>query len=130
MMEFTVTSFGDQNMSLDDIKELALVGVFVGGLGFIATLPWTAPHLDREVYVAKVTDKQVKRSGEKDKYMVFTELPDKSVRVFENTDSLLELKWNSSDIYAKMKIGETYKIKTYGWRVPFFSWYENIVTVE
>ena len=127
---FQIIFSGDEQMSLDDVKALALAGILVGGLGIAVTGPFILPHLDRDVYVAKVTDKQVKRSAEKDKYLIFTEEPDGDVRVFENTDSLLEWKWDSSNLYGKIRIGETYRIKTYGWRVPFLSWYENIVDVE
>ena len=49
------------------------------------------------------------------KYLIFTDS-----RTFENTDSLWHWKWNSSDLHGKLKKGKHYKIKTYGWRVPFF----------
>ena len=91
-------------------------------------------HFSRDTYTATVTDKNLKKSGRgkeaADKYMVFTELPDKSVRVFEDTDSVLELKWNSSDLYAKIKTGHTYQFRAYGWRIPVLSSYENIVDVK
>ncbi|MBI4441191.1 DUF1523 family protein [Candidatus Woesearchaeota archaeon] len=111
--------------------------VFAGALG-VAVLGFSgctvAPHFDRDTYTGKVTEKLVKRTGSgesaHDKYLICTKLPDGSVRVFENTDSTLEWKFNSSDLYAKMEAGKSYKIKTYGWRVPFLSMYENIVDVE
>lgn len=107
-----------------------IVGILGGTVG---------SHFDREDYLVTVTDKErvVNVSHDKDgnttstsKYLVFTELPDGSVRVFENTDSLLELKFNSSDLQGTLREGRTYKIHTYGWRIPFFSAYENIVKVE
>ncbi|MDI6722019.1 MAG: hypothetical protein QMD97_00555 [Candidatus Aenigmarchaeota archaeon] len=70
--------------------------VLIGGL----TL---SPHLDRDTYTATITDKQVKRYESDDKYLVFAELQDGSTRVFENTDSLVEFKFNSSDIQGKLK---------------------------
>jgi Protein of unknown function (DUF1523) len=87
-------------------------------------------HLDRETYRATVTDKQVKRANTTDKYLVFTKLEDGSVRVFENTDSPVELKFNSSDVYAKIEVGKKYDIATYGFRLQFFSMYENILDVK
>lgn len=50
--------------------------------------------------------------------------------VFENTDSWLFLKFNSADIQNEIEEGKTNKIKVAGWRVPFFSWYRNVVSVE
>jgi len=102
----------------------------VVGLALLAvTTCSTLPHFSREVYTARVTDKQVKRKDKDDKYLVFTKLNDGSVRVFENTDSLLEFKWNSSDVQGQLEVGKNYNISAYGWRIPFFSCYENITEV-
>jgi len=59
------------------------------------------------------------------KYLVFT---DKGV--FENTDSLLGWKFNSSDIHAFIKDKACYKANVYGWRIPFLSKYPNILTLD
>ena len=59
------------------------------------------------------------------KYLVFT-----NNEVLENTDSWLYLKFSSSDLYAKLKEGQTYKIKVAGWRIPFLSWYRNIIEIK
>lgn len=59
------------------------------------------------------------------KYVVFTD-----VGVFQNTDSLFHLKWSSSDLQNRLKVGGEYEIRTYGWRIPFLSTYENIVEVS
>ena len=76
-----------------------------------------------------VTDKEttITSHGENvsSKYIVFTEN-----ETFENTDLLFEGKFNSSDIQGKLKRGETYTAKVYGWRVPFFSMYRNIVVIK
>lgn len=73
---------------------------------------------------ATVNEKYTKRSGDADYFYVAT---DKGV--FINQDSLLRAKWNSADVNANLKVGETYHISYYGWRWPFFSWFPNIVTV-
>ena len=56
------------------------------------------------------------------KYLIFTEN-----EVFENTDSLFRMKFNSSDLQGSLKKGETYQCDVYGWRVPFLSSYRNLV---
>lgn len=82
-----------------------------------------------DYYDVTVTEKEriVTGSGENlsSKYLVFTE-----DRVFQNTDSVFHLKFNSSDLQGKLKLGGSYRVKAYGWRVPFLSAYENIVSAE
>lgn len=56
------------------------------------------------------------------KYMIFTK-----DEVLENSDSLLNMKFNSSDYYANIEVGKTYEFYVVGWRVPFFSMYRNIL---
>ncbi len=50
--------------------------------------------------------------------------------MFENTDSLYNFKYSSSDVYNDLKIGKCYTLRVYGWRIPFFSWYRNIIDLE
>jgi len=71
-----------------------------------------------------VKEKWIKRSDDSgDRYMV----SDTNGNVYEITDLFFAWRWNSSDLYAYIDEGETYHIRTYGWRVPLFSWYPNIV---
>ena len=76
-----------------------------------------------------VTDKErvVTTNGESvtSKYLVFTE-----TETFENTDSLAYFKWDSSDVQGQLKVGKTYRVKVYGWRIPFLSVYRNIVSIK
>ena len=59
------------------------------------------------------------------KYLIYT---DKGV--FENTDTIWYLKYNSSDIYGQLDEGELFIAKITGFRVPFLNMYKNIVEVE
>ena len=72
-----------------------------------------------------VEDKAIKRYGDDDKYLVYTDNG-----TYEITDSLVYWRWDSSDLYGKIKVGETYEAKVYGWRIPIFSSYKNIVSIE
>ncbi len=114
-------------------KKVRRMAFGVGAVALIGGL-FGGPHLDRDSYTVTVTDKErvVKKNGEtsSSKYLVFTELQDGQTRVFENTDSFLEMKFNSSDIQGQLQEGGTYEIETYGWRIPMFSMYENIVGVN
>ncbi len=89
-----------------------------------------AGHFVENTYEATVVDKEVNRSGSDSKYLIFTETTDGQVRVFENTDSMLKGKFNSSDMYAAIKEGETYTFTVYGYRIPILSMYENIITFK
>ena len=83
----------------------------------------------QDTVVATVTDKDRITTGSgKDissKYLVFTDK-----EVFENTDSLLLFKFNSSDVQGKLRAGSSYRLDVYGWRLPFFSSYRNIVAAS
>ena len=58
-----------------------------------------------------------------EKYLIFT--PDE---VFENTDAWGFFKFNSSDVYGKAKPGAVCEFKVNGFRIPFFSYYRNIIS--
>lgn len=59
------------------------------------------------------------------KYLVYCES-----ETFENEDSLLWWKYNSSDIQGRLERGSSYRVYVCGIRIPFFSTYRNIVQIE
>lgn len=59
------------------------------------------------------------------KYLVYTK-----DETFQDTDTIWLLKYNSSDIYGKIDKGATCTFKVTGWRVPFLSWYRNILSAD
>ncbi len=83
----------------------------------------------REV-VATVTDKAVKVDKNESKYLIFTENNDGEIEVYEITDTVVHDRFNSSDVYAGIKIGKTYKFTIVGERNELFSWYPNILDYE
>jgi hypothetical protein len=61
------------------------------------------------------------------RFMIATEY-----RPFVNYDAWYRFKFDSGTIQneaVRLK-GRTVKIKKYGWRIPFFSEYENVVKIE
>ena len=73
-----------------------------------------------------VTDKEVKRSGgEKDKYLIFT-----NKGTFEITDSLIHMRFNSSDLYGMISKDRCYNFIVTRFRSGFLSEYRNILEVE
>ena len=85
-------------------------------------------------YTITVTDKERIYEGSGDtsssKYLVFGDDENGNALVFENTDCFIRGKWNSSNIQGQLKEGNTYKITAVGYRISFFSMYQNIIKVE
>lgn len=71
-----------------------------------------------------ISEKWVKYSGDDANYLVSSE----DGQVFQITDTLIKLRFNSSNLYAYIKAGQICDIKTQGWRFPLFSDYKNIIT--
>ena len=99
----------------------------------VATVLFGAPTIAYRMSAETVTftvetkERVVDRSGENitSKYMVFADN-----EVFKVVDTWSFLRWDSSDRYRNLKEGQTYTAKVAGWRVPFLSWYRNIVEVR
>ena len=72
-----------------------------------------------------VMEKESVRTGKGSKYLIFT-----TTEVFECTDSWFDGKFNSSDFYSRIKVGQTYTVDTRGKRIPFWSMYRNIVRIK
>lgn len=68
--------------------------------------------------------------GDSSKYLIFCERENGDVIVYENTDSWIRGKFNSSDLYAQIKVNKKYTFTLTGYRVPFLSWYENIIKIK
>jgi hypothetical protein len=92
---------------------------------------------DKE-YIITVTDKErIYETSSSDgthtttsKYLVFGVDENGETLVFENTDTFIRGKLDSSTVQGSLIEGNTYKVTVVGYRVPFFSWYENIISVE
>lgn len=72
-----------------------------------------------------IKDKERIQDGSSSKYLIFT--PNE---VFENTDSILFMKFDSSDVYNNLDVGKTYNVKVNWYRIPFFSSYRNLLEIE
>lgn len=82
---------------------------------------------DRVITHCEVTDKTVKYHDDESKYLIFTKINNEEIQVFEITDSFIQGRWNSSDVYADIEVGKTYSFEVVGKRIPFFSMYPNII---
>lgn len=105
--------------------------VVILGLGVISSVVFSFNDTD---YTITVTDKERIYEGSgntsSSKYLVFGDDENGNSLVFENTDCFIRGKWNSSNIQGQLKEGNTYKVTVVGYRVPFFSMYQNIIKIE
>lgn len=101
---------------------LVLVGIIWIAPSFIYHYILVGTHS----YCIEDKDRIVDTTTEKgSKYLIYTD-----VEVLENTDTWYYIKYNSSDVYNDLKIGKCYDLKVYGMRIPFLSWYKNIVKIK
>lgn len=78
---------------------------------------------NEDVYRIKKTER-VCSSSNNCYYLVFT---DKGV--LKNSDSILNLKFNSSDMHSELNPGNVYNLKTVGIRSGVGSFYPNIIKI-
>lgn len=108
---------------------VALVLLAVIGVGIFAAMSgyWEK----RDVYTTVVSKERVCDGGSTQgnvdcKYLVFTE-----DGTFKITDALIGVtRFNSSDVYGRIRPDHCYHLRVYGWRMPAFSSYPNIANVE
>lgn len=112
----------------------SIVALTFGGIALIAAASIAISIVQATVTVDKVgpavitgKERVMSQRGEAidSKYLIFTDQ-----EVFENTDSLLRWKFNSSDLYGKIKVGQTCSFVVNGWRIPILSMYRNTLSAE
>lgn len=72
-----------------------------------------------------IVDKERVRNGASERYLIFTE-----GETFKNSDTIWGWKFNSSDLYGRLREGQTCDLTVTGWRLPFFSSYRNILKAD
>ena len=88
------------------------------------------PHFFRSTYIVTIANKRVIRRDNSDTYLIYAQMKDGNIKVFENTNSLLEFKIHSEDVYWGLTINRKYEIKAYGLSIPLLSSYQNIIKVK
>lgn len=106
----------------DWIVIIAIMAILVHCCSYVAT---------EASYDVIVTDKTVKRIDDSDVYLIYTELlTTGEVRVFQITDSFTRMRFDSADMYASIKVGQSYHFEVFGKRTEILSEYENIIYAE
>lgn len=93
-------------------------------LVFFVGIP-AAHHLSQEEIQITVVKTERVSNKESSRYLIFTEN-----ETFENTDSWMFLKFDSSDLYGQLKTDSTYNVKVAGWRIKMLSSYRNIISIQ
>lgn len=87
-----------------------------------------------KTYTVTVTEKErvTQKNGDEytSKYLIFCDGENGESLVFENTDTIFHLKFNSSNVYGQLKEGKQYEITVVGVRIPFLSTYQNIIKIK
>lgn len=118
-----------KNQRGDAVLVLQIIIVIIVGL-LILAIPivsiWKATN-SHDVSFTVSKSERVCESGKNGtcRYLIYTDQG-----VYENTDSLWKGKWNSSDLYNQIKPNVKYNCEAIGFRVPFLSWYENVISCE
>ena len=99
-------------------------------IAYVAVLTVIQNTNEQVIFGVTVVDKaRVSYWPGSHKYLIYTIDGSDTVRVFENTDAFFYAKHDSSDFYARIRIGETYDFRTVGRRLPHFSRYKNIIEI-
>ena len=86
----------------------------------ITIVPCSLEYVDEKQIEITITDKYTK--GEEGRYFIV----DNNDNAYVVKDLFFIGKFNSTDIYNKLKVGYTYKVKVSGIRIHFLSMYQNI----
>ncbi len=90
---------------------------------FVLAVLWS--YFIPDTMVTKITDAQMTKVD--GRFMIATE-----DRPLVNEDAPYRLKFNSGNVQneAIRLRGKAVRIRKYGWRIPMFSLYENVVKIE
>lgn len=116
-----------KNRKISTITPLSIIAILVILLIIITSI---CMEFNDTEYTVTITDKTRVYDNGESKYLIFCELENGDTITFENTDAILRGKFNSSDIYGKLKVGKKYKLTVVGIRLPIFSTYQNIIKVK
>lgn len=116
------------------IISIVILGAILGGAALFATGN-QQEYTITDVYIQTELRSSSNNNGvtHSTKYLYFCTTDTGEEIVFENEDCIFFGKFNSSDILAKMRkyeqSKEPFKIRTAGFRIGFFSMYQNIIEI-
>lgn len=106
----------------DDFEVIFILLIFVSIVLSIAF-----PIVTIRTFEGTLEDRIVDRGNT---FLVLKNISNGKTEVFENEDSLLFWKFNSTDFVKDIKPGVIYRFKVNGLRIPIFSMYRNILSFK
>lgn len=104
----------------------AAVALFFMGVGAAGREAATGnPALHRGV----VENLYVKRTGDRDEFYVVLRPASGEPAVFRIADSVWNLRFDSADLFARLRVGDAVTLRTVGYRSHYLSWYPNVLEV-
>jgi len=107
----------------DRFEGIGFVLVFIVFLVFSLAFPLVTVR----TFEGTLEDRIVDRGNT---FLVLKNISNGKTEVFENEDSLLFWKFNSTDFVKDIKPGVIYHFKVNGLRIPIFSMYRNILSFK
>lgn len=74
-----------------------------------------------------ICGKESVQSGDSHEYRVYTSGGTYKVADYK---AVQDQRFDSADLYGRLQVDASYTITTIGWRIPFFSVFQNIIKVE
>ena len=112
------------------IKSKAGAVIVIIGVIVIVSVIMLFPHFIRNTYKVTITNKQIIKRNNTEEYLIYAQTEDGNIKVFEDTNNFLELKFNSEDLYWAIAINKKYEVRAYGFNIPLLLHYQNIVKVK
>lgn len=106
-------------MNIDSTKLIVSVVVII----FLGSLVFTMANcFSHSPGTFTITSKEIYYNSNGSKLLIFTDKTTYTV-----SDSIINWRWDSADVYGKLEIGKTYSATLQGWRIPFLSMFPNII---
>ncbi|MGK0465634.1 DUF1523 family protein [Clostridium sp.] len=103
-----------------------IIIIFTMVIGLILVFP----HFVRSTTIVTITNKRVIKHDNGDTYLIYAQTENGNIKIFNNTNSLLEFKIHSEDLYWGLIINRKYEVKAYGLSIPLLSYYQNIKSIK
>lgn len=113
---------GRQRRSGDREFLAAVAVVVVLIVGFVGFALFSSLHETTRSCTVESKDRVAGQDG-KSQMRVYTS----DCGVFQVSDSLLKMTWNSADRYAALQAGQRYELTTVGFRIPVASTFPNVI---
>lgn len=106
------------------------IGIVIISIIVTISLIKVFPHFLRNTYIVTITNKRIVKSNNSEKYLIYAQTADGKIKIFQDNNSLLELKFLSRDIYWGLAVYKKYEVRAYGFDIPLLSRYQNIIKVK